>query len=181
MPRHTQPYPFARNQCDYCGQVFPTRTGVRRHIGHSPRCQAIALRNVSKSDQGAEGLTDEDSEANGQGVHTTGADHTNSGPEVDMDPDILLGHEAGLDNDSDSAHAQRYAREYDEGPVANVLGSEKTAFETMKDLQEASGQSSYAPFKDRSEWELAAWLVKNVNQRATDEYLKLPIVSHIQP
>ncbi|KAF8124416.1 hypothetical protein EV363DRAFT_1178044, partial [Boletus edulis] len=38
----------------------------------------------------------------------------------------------------------------------------------------------YAPFVDRSEWELAGWLVKNVNQRATDGLLKLPVVSSIR-
>ncbi|KAF8431623.1 hypothetical protein L210DRAFT_837540, partial [Boletus edulis BED1] len=55
----------------------------------------------------------------------------------------------------------------------------QTAFESMKDLQDASGQCAYAPFADRSEWELADWLVKNVNQGATDKFLKLGIVSHI--
>ena len=188
MPRHAHPYPFARNQCGYCDQAFPTMTGVRRHISHSPRCQAAALRNAARrhtvrgdqgGDQGVNSEVRTDDEGNGEGV------------DIDVYPDPNPGDGGALDDHDRPVHSEfecdstnaktsrRYAREYDEGCAADVLGSAETAFERMKDLQEASGQGTYAPFADRSEWELADWLVKNANQRATDEFLKLPIVSHI--
>ena len=51
----------------------------------------------------------------------------------------------------------------------------------MKSLQEVLGQGAYVLFADRSEWELANWLAKNMNQQAMDKFLKLPIVSNISP
>ena len=43
--------------------------------------------------------------------------------------------------------------------------------------QRVKSESPWAPFADKDEWELAKWLVKNVNQRATEEFLKMPGVS----
>ncbi|KAI5984843.1 hypothetical protein EDD15DRAFT_2390291 [Pisolithus albus] len=75
-----------------------------------------------------------------------------------------------------------YAREYDEGPVADVLGKGETVFNKMKKVQDSLGGSTYSPFEDRDEWELAQWLINNVNQRATDEFLKLQVTrSRIRP
>ncbi|KAI6006884.1 hypothetical protein EDD15DRAFT_2383857 [Pisolithus albus] len=34
-----------------------------------------------------------------------------------------------------------------------------------------------SPFEDCEEWELAQWLINNVNQRATDEFLKLQLLT----
>ncbi|KAN0094971.1 hypothetical protein V8E55_003258 [Tylopilus felleus] len=73
------------------------------------------------------------------------------------------------------SESQPYVCEYDEGRAADVLGSAKTMFQSMKDLQEVSGRGAYTPFTDHHEWELADWLIMNVNQRATNELLKLPI------
>lgn len=192
MPRLTHTYPLSRNQCGYCSQAFPTLTGLRRHTSHSPRCQAAALRSAARrhtarSDQGVEAPGPTDNEATGQGIETYA--------DIDMYPDPFLGHEGDeggrddhgepvrpeLERDSmgTGGGSQRYAREFDEGRAADVLGSAQTAFESMKDLQEASGRGAYAPFADRSEWELADWLVKNTNQGATDKFLKLAIVSDI--
>ncbi|KAI6101851.1 hypothetical protein F5141DRAFT_964381, partial [Pisolithus sp. B1] len=54
----------------------------------------------------------------------------------------------------------------------------ETAFEKMKELQDGFGGSAYSPFEDHKEWELAQWLINNDTQWATDEFLKLPVVSH---
>ncbi|KAF7371541.1 hypothetical protein MVEN_00009100 [Mycena venus] len=35
--------------------------------------------------------------------------------------------------------------------------------------------SPFVPFRDEEEWDLARWLMKNVTQTGTDEYLRLPI------
>ncbi|KAI6020400.1 hypothetical protein BKA83DRAFT_4464679 [Pisolithus microcarpus] len=75
-----------------------------------------------------------------------------------------------------------YACKYDEGPVANVLGKGETAFDKMKKVQDGLGGSTYSPFEDRDEWELGQWLINNINQWATDEFLKLQVTrSCIRP
>ncbi|KAI9459004.1 hypothetical protein HD554DRAFT_2207041 [Boletus coccyginus] len=52
----------------------------------------------------------------------------------------------------------------------------------MKMFQDSTKKETYAPFADHDEWELAWWLIKTVNQRATDEFLKLPITrDHMRP
>jgi len=43
MPRQPPTHQLPRHHCDHCGQGFPTLTGVQRHIGHSPCCQAATL------------------------------------------------------------------------------------------------------------------------------------------
>ena len=129
-----------------------------------------ACRHTTRGDQGVS-----DDEGNGQDVETY-TDNVN--PDIDMDPNPFppASHDGGQDDhdrpvcsefEHDSMNAgtcQRYVHEFDEGCAADVLGSAKTAFELMKDLQETSGQGAYAPFADHSEWELADWLVKNMNQ-----------------
>ena len=70
-----------------------------------------------------------------------------------------------------------YVYEYDEKQVAEVICTAQTMFDRMKEMQEASGHGMYHPFADWAEWELAEWLITNVNQWATDEFLKLLIVS----
>ena len=72
----------------------------------------------------------------------------------------------------------RYAEEYPRR-VADILGMGKTEFKEVREEQIEMGfeDNPCAPFKDKDEWELARWLMKQVSQTATEEFLKLPIVS----
>ncbi|KII88252.1 hypothetical protein PLICRDRAFT_111519 [Plicaturopsis crispa FD-325 SS-3] len=79
------------------------------------------------------------------------------------------------DEDADRARKYRRFTERYPGPVAVGLGEGETSFWETREDQEALGQDRWAPFADEEEWELARWLMKNVNQGATDAYLKLPI------
>lgn len=76
----------------------------------------------------------------------------------------------------DEEAGARFPEKYP-GNVAEVLGTGETMFETLQNRSEASGQSPWEPFQDQDEWELAEWLAKSVNKTATEEFLKLPIVS----
>jgi len=67
--------------------------------------------------------------------------------------------------------------EYYPDHVAERLRREKTTFETLKARLEADKKQPWEPFESEEEWELASWLLKNVSQKSTDDYLKLPIVS----
>ncbi|KAI6011644.1 hypothetical protein EDC04DRAFT_2958726 [Pisolithus marmoratus] len=80
------------------------------------------------------------------------------------------------DNEDRENKISHYACEYDEGPVADILGKGQTAFEKMRRVQDGFGGSTYSPFEDREDWELAQWLIGNVNQWAADEFLKLQVV-----
>ncbi|KAJ7186196.1 hypothetical protein C8R46DRAFT_983014 [Mycena filopes] len=47
----------------------------------------------------------------------------------------------------------------------------------MHEHHKSQHATEFGPFRDEEEWDLARWLMKNVNQTGTDEYLRLPIVS----
>ncbi|KIM82081.1 hypothetical protein PILCRDRAFT_71398, partial [Piloderma croceum F 1598] len=49
----------------------------------------------------------------------------------------------------------------------------KTLFEEIRESQEAMCEPPIAPFLDEEEWDLARWLIKNVTQMATEEFLKM--------
>ncbi|KAG6369748.1 hypothetical protein JVT61DRAFT_13618 [Boletus reticuloceps] len=191
MPRLAHTYPLAKNRCGHCNQGFPTQ--MRRHISHSPRCQAAVLQKLALRDT-AEGEPGHASSIQGVKTYTDDVD-----PDADLEPEFFASHEEDLDDHHKSVHLElehegdlvhdnndheacrRFAHKFDEGQAGDVLGSAKTAFESMKDLQDTSGQCAYALFADHDEWELADWLVNNVNQGATDKFLKLGIMSHINP
>lgn len=73
-------------------------------------------------------------------------------------------------------HYTRFVRPYPR-PVGTPIRKEKTKFETLLEQQAADGKQPWEPFASKDEWQLATWLMANVGQTATDEYLKLPIVS----
>jgi len=117
------------------------------------------------------------------GVDITGARRESqvygNGDDADIDisfdePGPMHGEEEDQERDS---HFPRYAQEFTAAHVADILGLASTAFERIQASQEASGAGIYTPFADEREWELAEWLIRNVNQHTTDEFLKLPIVS----
>lgn len=65
-------------------------------------------------------------------------------------------------------------------PLLNRRGEpvkRKTKFETLLEEQTVGGKQPWEPFASREEWELATWLLTNVGQKATDDYLKLRNVS----
>ncbi|KAG0708022.1 hypothetical protein DFH29DRAFT_979602 [Suillus ampliporus] len=50
-----------------------------------------------------------------------------------------------------------------------------TCFKEVQMNQDTSSESTFAPFADKEEWGLAEWLVNNLGQTPTDEFLKLSI------
>ena len=64
------------------------------------------------------------------------------------------------------------------GPAGVALRREKTRFERLREIQRSEGKDPWDPFASRSEWGLVEWLMKNVGQKSTDEFLQLPIVSY---
>ena len=62
-------------------------------------------------------------------------------------------------------------------PVSTI--KEKTKFERLYQEHNEAGITHFLPFRDQDDWELAKWLNKNVGQKATDDFLKLNIVSKL--
>ncbi|KAF7377221.1 hypothetical protein MSAN_00142000 [Mycena sanguinolenta] len=58
-----------------------------------------------------------------------------------------------------------------------TYGKGKTAFEIIKDEEILRPGVVLGPFRDDDEWQLAKWLIKHVGHTATEEFLKLPIIS----
>ena len=80
------------------------------------------------------------------------------------------------DHDVDQATLKQYVEAFP-GPVGDPLRQEQTRFEKLDDLQQLEGKAPWELFASRDEWGLVQWLMRNVGQGSTDEYLKLPIVS----
>lgn len=167
--------PPVRHPCGHCALVFPTASGVRRHIAHSRACYAQWEAQLSRplfhgAQDGPVNLNDEPGPGFG---------------DEDL-PEYEPAAAANGEGNPEDAHQRaedetipRYAQVFDEKDVADIFGNAETTFDAMKAAQEAGGQGDYAPFADKEEWELAEWLIKNVNQRATEEFLKLGIVCSI--
>lgn len=99
-------------------------------------------------------------------------------PDIDMDDsECERGHTV---EEGHGHYFTHFVKEFSENLAADIIGHEETSFECMKHHHDASGGGAYALFVDREEWELAQWLIKNANQCATEEFLKLPIVSFEQ-
>ncbi|KAJ7766420.1 hypothetical protein DFH07DRAFT_867038 [Mycena maculata] len=58
-----------------------------------------------------------------------------------------------------------------------TYGTGKTSFEIIRDEEILKGGMVLGPFRDDDEWQLAKWLIKYVGHTATNEFLKLPIIS----
>ncbi|KAJ7135978.1 hypothetical protein C8R44DRAFT_530934, partial [Mycena epipterygia] len=58
-----------------------------------------------------------------------------------------------------------------------TYGKGKTAFQIIHDEEILKGGMVLGPFRDEDEWQLAKWLIKHVGHTATDEFLKLSIIS----
>jgi hypothetical protein len=89
------------------------------------------------------------------------------GQPVDMETD---------NNDDQPISQNRYSETYPRS-AGQPIRKEKTKFESFRENDRAAGRQPWEPFTSKKEWELATWMMKNVNQRATEEYLNLPMVS----
>ncbi|KAF8875514.1 hypothetical protein BD779DRAFT_1613422 [Infundibulicybe gibba] len=72
------------------------------------------------------------------------------------------------------SRSQRYVEPFPR-PVATPIrtSKEKTKFETLLENQTKAKKDQWSPFASQEEWDLAVWLMKNVGQKSTDEFLKL--------
>lgn len=187
--------------CANCNGKVPTTHGMKLHFARRPDCRKWFLSQVEKT---AFTVWDEELDSNPPAVspplsHISSLDSGDNNPQVEADltigdnfvpslkhprsptpDDVAPDHSkrARVEDaeDEDEPNLSRYTEAYP-GRVADVLGSKPTKFEKIQAQQKSDGLEPWAPFADEEEWELVKWLMKNVGQTKTDEFLKLPIVS----
>lgn len=170
-------------RCEHCTGRFRTDLKLAQHIGHRKDCEAYYNTQSDKNPR----INEDNTGIPSNDEHRTDASPPSPGlvtidfepptlhiPTLRRSPSVLFDVE---DQECVINATQIYARSYPRsGQAGEVLGTGATPFEQLRESRERAGQSHWAPFDSQEEYDLAEWLVRNVNQRATDEFLKLPIV-----
>ncbi|TBU37509.1 hypothetical protein BD309DRAFT_905077 [Dichomitus squalens] len=180
----------AQYSCGCCGTKVDTLQGVRSHISQSPKCRD-ALNHLNNS------IVHSDSDITHHEDTTISPSppspllHTEALegklPRIDVkqaQPDIAgvplarprqVTVEEVEDIEAGGLPKHPWVGEFP-AEVARVYGHGETAFEHLSKTKRQKGETSFAPFADRDEWDLASWLVKSgLSQKAMEEYLTLPI------
>lgn len=175
-----------QHRCGSCHQDKKTVAGLKLHIANTPACRAKWEQDLMRRspEPSAQAETpplqtpedDLDITMNNSFDETTfvPSERRPPSPGSDSGPQSKR---ARVEEVDDEDSCQRWAHEFP-GAAAEILGEGKTLFEQMKDNQEAMKDPPTAPFLDEDEWELARWLMKNVTQTATEEFLKMKGVSY---
>ena len=192
VPKYNATRVRGQHRCNHCGKDIPTAAGLKRHIANSKTSgcheqweQEVLRREPTKS-------------PSPPATGTIRPQDDSPMLEFALDelpafiPSERLGHPASPDqstpkppskrarveevDDEEAGGCRRWAKEFD--GAAEVLGEGKTLFEEICESQEAMCEDPMSPFLDEEEWELARWLMKNVNQTETDEFLKMKGVCH---
>lgn len=84
----------------------------------------------------------------------------------------------GEDSTQPSVYARRFHRYFAETAKAGeVLRQSETMFEKWEREDRAAAREPWSPFASRDEWYLTRFMVKNLGQNATEEFLHLGLVS----
>lgn len=179
--------PSAR--CNYCRKPLANQQAVNRHIAHTPKCSAawnaefssrgVAVRVADDATDPVSGPADDIGDFVPPPFHPGVVRERSPSPPPDIPAPEPTSKRARVEEveDEDDPGVFRRCFESFPGRVASVLGKKTTVFEELRDEHDADGVPIWAPFDDRDDWDLAQWLAKNVTQTATDEFLKLGIVS----
>jgi hypothetical protein len=172
-------------RCQFCLKAFPTQRAVNQHISASKICieewhKKIIRKNINPSPKRRRIYSPEPSflddlpNADLMDILNDADDFLEPGQQT---PSHRATVEVGDDNEDDyNPTPLRYVEPFP-GPAGEPLRREKTRFEMLQEIQKSEEKSPWEPFSSREEWGLAEWLMKNVGQKSTNEYLQLPIVS----
>ncbi|KAJ6464432.1 hypothetical protein C8R45DRAFT_840248 [Mycena sanguinolenta] len=180
--------------CPFCQRAFGNASVLRRHQMQDPVCKAkFEARSQTRTDnltsnrrRRKEALpTAEELQAMLDNIPLDNGESSGSVPEQTMTAD------AGSDQiDSDASvptqppaahpgHRPQWHRTFGpaHGAGATYGGVQKTSFELIRDAEILKPGMVLGPFRDNDEWELAKWMIKHIGHTATEEFLKLPIIS----
>lgn len=170
------------SRCKYCHKELRSDSAMKRHIAATPLCK-------HKWEKEIMGLSTERVTGKSRGTHLEideGSDFQAFIPDPSPEPTPSKRVHVEEVEDEDSVQVRqapdienrRFVEQYpSHRRVGIVIGQGKTKFQLMYENQREHGQSTYAPFTNKDEWELARWLSRRVGQKAIDEYLKLSFAS----
>ena len=192
--------------CSFCGKQCANASGLERHIANAPKCKKASAEifsqfanniwdNVPANPDPPPDFHNfpdfhlEDDihlEEDFRLAEETLDDEFNlqqqQSPPPSPPPDEPQPHpqqEAGEVPSSEEVNdGGRYIEKFPEEFLAGATwGRGKPLFESLDEERRQEGGPRWAPFEDEDEWQLAEWLIRNVGQKQTDAFLRLPIVS----
>lgn len=183
-------------RCPYCSKALPSQNAVRLHVSATLSCnktwkkqfnqknakpsQHLPLKPLTHDENSSLTPWSRSNSPTGDDEMDTIADNFNI-PSPPTAPLEAIGEDVTIlssrpNNFEGEVHGLRFSEQYPR-PIANPIGFQKTRFEKQCEEDKTNGKQRWEPFSSQDEWELARWLIDNVNQKATDKYLKLPMVS----
>ena len=187
--------------CAFCGKLCPTVPGRNRHIKNTPNCKKASHQEFGQYvnsiwDDVPENPNDMERQPANLPIEpdlpdfhleediqiaeeTFNGEETNilrPPPPPQQDEPRLHPPHATVGNVPGHRYIEKFPKEYLAGAT---WGNCKPLYEYLDEKQKREGGSRWGPFKDEDEWRLAEWLIRNVGQKQTDIFLKLPIVSFI--
>jgi hypothetical protein len=179
-------------RCPYCSKALPSQNAVRLHVSATPSCNDTWKKQFSqKTSKPTPHLplkTHHENSSSSPWDIMISTSPTDDAMETFADnfnlpiaPACAAAplHEAiGEDapNNFEAEVRGRFSEAYPRS-IANPIFFQKTRFENQREEEKRNGKPPWEPFSSQEEWELARWLIVNVNQKATDKYLKLRMVS----
>ncbi|KAG1732870.1 uncharacterized protein EDB91DRAFT_1238678 [Suillus paluster] len=166
--------------CVFCGKVTTTHEGLKRHVAGRPECRRQWASMIE--DVEAENLDDApDVDFPHQDAAPAGHVHPRPSPDTDNNPALRKTRRTTVEEveDEDGMLFPNNGRYFEPQSDAGwALREGETNFERYRTYQEEEGEDPWSPFEDAEEWDLAQWLVKNLGQTRTNEFLKLPITQN---
>ncbi|KAG1807924.1 hypothetical protein EV424DRAFT_1575547 [Suillus variegatus] len=163
--------------CDFCAKEMGSKGGVRRHINNQPDCRRQWELLVETQKYIGAPQAHFDSYSSYSPHRRSRSESSN--PDHPDNPAAPKHRRVTIEEVEDEDHAQYFEQCVGAG---QTLREGKTGFERFQEYKECMGEDKWAPFDDgyvaREEWGLAKWLVKNLGQTRTDEFLKLPITQN---
>ena len=192
--------------CGFCGKLCPTVPGLKRHIDGNAGCKKASRQEFGQYAQGIWSNAPPDNEEGLDGGEVPEENHPIEPtpldlPDIHLEEDIqnagaLFGdeevdappsneprlnpHRATVEDAPDEEEGDNQARYVEEFPeeyrAGATWGQSNPLFESHRQAQQEDGSSPWGPFENEEEWGLAEWLIRNVGQKQTDAFLRLPIV-----
>ena len=192
--------------CSFCSKLCATAPGLERHIAHTPECKQASHKKFSQyansiwddvpaninhveqhwQPEPLANLPDlpdfhleEDIQIADETIDEQEINVPQQHPPPQDEPQNYPQHGAvDVPHNNEVNDGGRYVEKFPKEYLADAtLGHWKPLFKSLDEEQKREGDSCWTPFKDEDEWQLAEWLIWNVGQKQTDDFLKLPIVS----
>jgi hypothetical protein len=174
------------SRCQYCRKLFKTPRAVNHHISASKSCSRQWMNELIRKDspspspkrQKRESLAEFPGESDGNLDPFVNDIGIGDDFVVSLPPraaSVEVGDGAGGNTYPEN---ERFIESYP-GEAGNGLRKSKTQFEVWFENQRNEQKIAWDPFASEHEWALAKWLLQNVGQKSTDEFLNLPIVSEV--